>query len=325
MRPRSKNHQIVSAELNPGDEAVVARLPAEQHSARLIADVLAEVLDQQEAAIAAVADSNSGWAVEITFRNPPDEAAVRSLVRLGAGPEPAKALRFARLAQRDWIASSLAGLQPVRAGRFIVHGAHSRDQIPVNRIGIEIEAALAFGTGHHGTTRGCLFALDRIAKSNKQEAQRAKGRRGRAKIRILDLGTGTGVLAIAAAKAFRAAVLASDLDRVAAITARQNARRNHVRGLVEVIQASGLSARRFREHGPFDLIFANILLRPLQQLAAPLARLAAPGAHIVLSGLLPQQMSAALASYRAQGLVLERRLVLENWATLVLLRPQRSR
>ncbi|HEY0568339.1 MAG TPA: 50S ribosomal protein L11 methyltransferase, partial [Xanthobacteraceae bacterium] len=140
--------------------------------------------------------------------------------------------------------------------------------------------------------------------------------------RVLDLGTGSGVLAIAAARALRLPVLASDLDRLAVRTARQNARLNRVGGLVEVISASGLAAQRFRDRGPFDLIFANILLRPLQQLAAPLARLAAPGARIVLSGLLPGQASAALASYRAQGLVLQSRLLVENWATLVLVRPR---
>jgi ribosomal protein L11 methyltransferase len=281
--------------------------------------VLAEVLDPQEAASAAVAGAGGVWTVEITFRNPPDEAAVRALVALAAGPEVAEALRFAPLARQDWVALGLAALQPVPAGRFIVHGAHSRSRIPVNRIGVEIEAALAFGTGHHGTTRGCLLALDRIVKRERRKAHRLRT------TQILDLGTGTGVLAIAAAKAFRVPVLASDLDGWAVMTARENARLNGVRSLVKVIQASGVSARRLHRRGPFDLILANILLRPLQRLAAPLARLAAPGAQIVLSGLLPRQMSAAIAAYRAQGLILERRLILEDWATLVLIRPQHPR
>jgi ribosomal protein L11 methyltransferase len=288
--------------------------------------VLAEVLDPQEAASAAVAGAGGVWTVEITFRNPPDEAAVRALVALAAGPELAEPLRFAPLARQDWVALGLAALQPVPAGRFIVHGAHSRSRIPVNRIGVEIEAALAFGTGHHGTTRACLLALDRIVKRERRKAHRLRTRhRSYGRPRILDLGTGTGVLAIAAAKAFRVPVLASDLDHWAVMTARENARLNGVRALVEVIQASGLSARRLHERGPFDLIFANILLRPLQRLAAPLARLAAPGAQIVVSGLLPRQLSAAIAAYRAQGLTLERRLILEDWATLVLIRPQRPR
>jgi ribosomal protein L11 methyltransferase len=305
---------------------VVAKLLVDELVARQIADVLGEVLDPQEATSAAFADAAGVWDLEITFRHPPEEEAVRALVALAAGPERARALHFSPLPNRDWIANSLAGLQPVLAGRYLVHGAHSRNQIPANRTGIEIEAALAFGTGHHGTTRGCLLALDRLAKRGRHKTHASKaGRRSSGRRRILDLGTGTGVLAIAGAKTFRVPVLASDLDQRAVITARQNARLNGVGALVEVIAATGLSARRFRERGPFDLIFANILLRPLQQLAAPIARSTARNARVVLSGLLPKQMRPAVAAYRAQGLVLERRLILEDWATLVLIRPQRPR
>ena len=307
------------------DVAVTARLPADEPTARRIADALAEALDAEEAVSGAAAGADGRWGVEITFRRAPNEAAVRSLVAMVAGPDWADGLRFEPLAQKDWVAASLADLPPVVAGRFVVHGGHSRQQVPVNRIGIEIEAALAFGTGHHGTTRGCLLALDRIAK----RVARPRAGPGRAGLgpaagpRILDLGTGTGVLAMAAAKALRQPVLASDIDRQAVIAARANARLNRVAGLLVVIQASGLTARQFHGRVRFDLVFANILLRPLQQLAAPLARLAAPGARVVLSGLLPVQAGAALASYRAQGLVLERRLLLDGWATLVLVRPTR--
>jgi ribosomal protein L11 methyltransferase len=309
------------------DDAVIARLPADQITARRIADALAEALDPEEAVSGAVAGAGGQWGVEITFRRPPNEAAVRSLVAMVAGRELADGLLFEALAQRDWVAASLADLPPVLAGRFIVHGAHSRHQVAANRIGIEIEAALAFGTGHHGTTRGCLLALDRIAKRGRT-ARKGPGKAARGPAtgpRILDLGTGTGVLGMAAARALRKPVLASDIDRQAVITARANARLNRVAPLLQVIQASGLTARQFRAPGPFDLIFANILLRPLQQLAAPLSRLASPGARVVLSGLLPAQAGAALASYRAQGLVLEGRLLLDGWATLVLARPPRRR
>src|SRR5262249_1576730 len=150
--------------------------------------------------------------------------------------------------------------------RFIVHGAHSRASIPANRIGIEIEAALAFGTGHHGTTRGCLLALDGIVK------------RVRRPLRTLGVGTGSGVLAIPAAKALRRPVLASDIDPRAVLIARGNARLNRVPALVEVVHAAGLTAGHFRSGAPFDLVFANILLGPLQWLAAPIARLVAPNA-----------------------------------------------
>lgn len=310
---------------DPPDDAVIARLPADESTVRRIADTLAEALDAEEAVSGAALDADGRWGVEITFRHAPNQAAVRSLVALVAGLDLTGKLRFEPLAQKDWVAASLADLPPVAAGRFIVHGAHSRRQVPANRIGIEIEAALAFGTGHHGTTRGCLLALDRIAKrvGPRKAGPRSAARGPASRPRILDLGTGTGVLAMAAARVLRKPVLASDIDRQAIITARGNARLNRVAGLLEVIQASGLNARQFRGHGRFDLIFANILLRPLQQLAAPLARLAAPGARVVLSGLLPAQADAALASYRAQGLALERRLLLDGWATLVLVRPTR--
>jgi ribosomal protein L11 methyltransferase len=140
---------------------------------------------------------------------------------------------------------------------------------------------------------------------------------------VLDVGSGSGVLAIAAAKAWRRPVLASDIDRRAVDIARENARRNRVAGTVATIRADGLGIARFRRQAPFALILANILLEPLQKLATPMARLVAPNGRVVLSGLLLGQASAALASYRARGLVLERRIRLEGWATLVLARPRR--
>src|SRR5262249_54290153 len=163
------------------------------------------------------------------------------------------------------------------------------------------EAALAFGTGHHGTTRGCLLALDRIVK----------GRRPR---RILDVGTGTGVLAIAAAHTLRRPVLASDIDARSVKIAPENVQLNRASAPVEGIHRPGVGAARFRQRAPFDLIFANILLEPLQRLATPLASLLASNGRIVLSGLLLSQATPALASYRARGLVLVRRLRLEGWA-----------
>ena len=150
---------------------------------------------------------------------------MRALTAAAAGNAAAKALRFERVAAKDWVRESLAGLAPVTAGRFIVHGAHDRARIPFNRIGIEIEAALAFGTGHHGTTRGCLLALDRALQVACRDA------------RILDLGTGSGVLAIAAARALRRPVLATDIDGSAVRAARANAALNRAGSFVEVIRA----------------------------------------------------------------------------------------
>jgi len=289
--------------------ASVARLPAaEEFSARQAADVLAELLDPADTTVAVFEVADRSWAVEILFRSAPDESAVRSLVADALGAGAAHALELTVVAGRDWVAASIAGLPPVEAGRFVVHGRHDRARVRANRTAIEIEAGLAFGTGHHGTTRGCLLALDRLVKSRRP-------------LRVLDVGCGSGVLAIAAARALRTAVVAGDIDRRAVSVARENVRANRVGAFVEVVHAAGVRAPRIRRWAPFDLVFANILLGPLTRLAAPLAALLAPRARVVLSGLLPGHANAALAAYRAQRLFLVRRIELEEWVTLVLARP----
>jgi ribosomal protein L11 methyltransferase len=302
---------MISSPRQRGDTTPVVNIEADEQSARRIAAIIAESLIADDIAASLVDAGRGRWRVAIHFRNAPDEKAVRALVEAAVGPAAAGALSFERVAAKDWVGASLAGLNPVSAGRFILHGAHARGRVPVNQIGIEIEAGLAFGTGHHGTTRGCLVALDRLCKSLR------KRRRG---VRILDLGTGSGVLAIAAAHALRQRVLATDLDAVAIRIARANARRNGAGPMVEVVRAEGVSAQRVRARAPFDLVFANILLAPLQRIAAPLTRLVAPGAHVVLSGLLPSQANAAIAAYPA--LTLERRIELEGWTTLVFVCPR---
>jgi len=294
-----------------GNPTVVGLLETDEQSARRIADLVAESLPADAIAVGLVDIGAERWRVAMHFRAAPDEKTIRALAAAAAGDAVAKALRFERVAATDWVRESLAGLAPVTAGRFVVHGAHDRARIPFNRIGIEIEAALAFGTGHHGTTRGCLLALDRICKS-----------RGGAPTRILDLGTGSGVLAIAAARALRQPVLATDIDGSAVRAARANAALNRAGSFVEVIKADGVTGPKLRERAPYDLILANILLRPLQRLAAPLTRLAAPGARVVLSGLLASQANAAISAYR--GLALERRIDLDGWTTLILVRRKRS-
>ncbi len=205
---------------------MVARLTATAEGARDLLDRLAEVFDASEAVVSAY-DTGSGWAVAIHFNDPPNETAVRALVGLAAGPEAANALAFETLAAKDWVKASQEGLKPVEAGRFIVHSEHYRSAVRANRIGIEIGTAFAFGTGHHGTTRGCLLALDHLLKSRRPR-------------RILDIGTGTAVLAIAAARVLHRPVLASDIDRRAARVARENVRRNRRR------HRDGRSCRRYR-------------------------------------------------------------------------------
>jgi ribosomal protein L11 methyltransferase len=287
----------------------VARLACDEPTARQLAAVLGESLD--DAVCAAFEGDGGRWQVAVHFAAPPDEPALRALVALAAGEKAAAALTLEPVQPTDWVKQSLSGLQPVRAGRFVVHGAHDRARVKPNDIGIQIEAALAFGTGHHGTTRGCLLALDDLAK-------------WRRPTRVLDLGTGSGVLAIAAAKMLRARVTASDIDRAAVEAARGNARLNRAGAAITFACAAGVNARAITRGAPYDLIFANILLGPLLRLAVPLSRLAGPSARIVLSGLLPAHANAVLAIYRAQGLMLERRFPLEGWVTLVLKRPLRA-
>jgi len=285
----------------------LATLVTDEQSARRIADLFAQSFTADDVAVSLGDIGQGKWRVAIHFRTPPDEASVRERVVVAAGPDTGKTLRFAHIAAKDWVRESLAGLRPVAAGRFVVHGAHDRGGVPRNRIGIEIEAALAFGTGHHGTTRGCLLALDHICKLS-----------GQAPRRILDVGTGTGVLAIAAARALRQGVLATDIDVSSVRVARENARLNRAGDFVTFARADGVTAPAIHARAPFDLVFANILLKPLARLAAPIRGILAPRGCIVVSGLLHAQANAALAAYRP--LALERRIELDGWTTLVLRR-----
>jgi ribosomal protein L11 methyltransferase len=286
---------------------VVARLSTGASTARRASDLLAELADPAVAATAAVEQPDGCWCLELYFSVPPDEAAIRDLVTIAAGADAGDALTFAALEARDWVSESLSGLVPVHVGRFVVHGSHHRGELPANLLGIEVEASLAFGTGHHGTTRGCLLALDRLLKRSRP-------------CRILDVGTGTGVLAMAAAKALRRRIVATEIDPKAVAVARANTALNGLRPFLDIVQASGLTGARRSGWRPFDLVLANILLAPLARLAGPVAAILAPGARVVLSGLLPSQSDAALAAWRRRGLVLERRITLDGWTTLVLQR-----
>jgi ribosomal protein L11 methyltransferase len=302
----------MTSETNADAPSMVARLDTDLIIAQAVADAVAERFALGDVAVS-LSDAGGGrWQVAIHFRGEAKRERVRGAVAAAVGAEAAAALQFGSVEAADWVRQSLAGLRPVAAGRFVVHGAHDRTRVPHNHIGIEIEAALAFGTGHHGTTRGCLLALDAICKAMPLAKTRP---------RILDVGTGSGVLAIAAARALHAHVLATDIDAFAVRTARSNASHNRAGSLLSVVLADGVGARTIRTHALYDLIFANILLGPLKRIATPLRRLAAPGGRVVLSGILPSQANAVIAAYRP--LALQRRLDIDGWTTLVLVRTRR--
>jgi ribosomal protein L11 methyltransferase len=292
--------------LPPHGPTHVLRLSTHERAARAMTDLLGETFDPAETAVAAFEAQDGSWRLEAYFAHEPDADAVRELIRPIVGAQ-ADAAAFERLEARDWVEASLAGLAPVRAGRFLVHGAHDRAAARPNDIAVEIEAALAFGTGHHGTTRGCLLAL----------AAELKRRRPR---RVLDVGTGTGILAFAAAKALRRTVVAGDIDPVAITVARENARLNGIAPHLRFYVGPGVRSALADRPGRFDLVFANILARPLRALAPDLARVLGRDGTLVLSGLLAADVPGVLAAYRAQGLFLARRADLEGWAALTLRR-----
>ena len=211
---------------------------------------------------------------------------------------------------RDWVRESLAGLAPVIAGRFYLHGSHHRASRRAGGVSLEIDAGTAFGTGHHGTTAGCLLAFDAIIKKHRPK-------------RLLDLGTGTGVLALAAASALRTRVVGTDIDPEAVRVALLNAKLNRLLPWLNALVAKGLHHPTIAQNGPYDLIFANILARPLAELATPLARLLAPGGSLILSGLTLDQERWIRAAYCGRGLNVQRAIRNGNWVALVMIKKPR--
>jgi len=298
--------------LLPSTVATVLELSTSGEKARALTELLGEVFDPTETAISAfeiesgvtTLSLNAPWKVEIYFASHPDEAAVRDMLRPIIG-DSVDATPFQTVNQQDWVSASLEGLQPVRAGRVLVHGSHDRAAVRVNDVAIEIEAALAFGTGHHGTTAGCLLALD-------AELKRRRPRHG------LDVGTGTGILALALAKQIKRRVVAGDIDAVAVAVAAHNARVNHAPGALDLYVAPGLRHAKADRSGHFDLVFANILAGPLRRLAPAITRVLASDGTLILSGLLEMDVPGVLAAYRHQGVFLARKAMREGWATLVM-------
>ncbi len=274
---------------------------------RAEAEAAAQAIDADDALQGAAysileEDEQAGvWRIDAYPRSDEEADAVRRTL----GAFPALTVRTEALADADWLAMALSGLPPVRAGRFFVYGLHDLGRTPPNAVNLRIEAGAAFGTGHHGTTVGCLLAFDALLKRRRFE-------------RVLDVGCGTGVLAIAAARTGSRTVVGTDIDPVSARISRENALINQAGA--RFVRADGLGHPAVRAGGPYDLVFANILARPLVGLAGPVAGALKPGGMAILSGLLRHQERMVRAAYLGQGMRLRSRLHRDAWATLVLQR-----
>jgi ribosomal protein L11 methyltransferase len=279
-------------------------VPLTKHQAFALVDA---VMGGDDLAVTASAheDAETGaWLFEATCEALPDLDSFAELARATLGGN----VEFSVEAidpEINWVARSLEGLPPVIAGGFYVYGSHEPTPLPGGLTSIRIDAAEAFGTGHHETTTGCLEAIDRTLKRRKPRLP-------------LDIGTGTGVLAIALAKRLRLPVVASDIDPIAVKTTIANARDNGVGTRIIAVEAAGLRHRVIRRNAPYDLIVANILAGPLQALAPGIGRAADRHATIILSGILTTQAARVIIAYARAGMVLRQKLVRKEWTTLML-------
>ncbi|WP_112944287.1 MULTISPECIES: 50S ribosomal protein L11 methyltransferase [unclassified Rhizobium] len=275
-----------------------------------VLDLLSEVFGEEDFAIATteIDEKKDIWEASVyMMREDEDDVRVRVEAALSEA-FPDMAVEREVIPDVDWVAKSLEGLKPVRAGRFLVHGSHDRDKVRSGDIAIEIDAGQAFGTGHHGTTAGCLEVIDRVVRSRRVR-------------NALDLGTGSGVLAIAVRKLKNIPVLATDIDPIATRVAAENVRRNGIASGIVTETAPGFHSTAFSNHGPFDLIIANILARPLIKMAPQLVTHLAPGGSVILSGILASQRWKVLAAYNGAHLRHVRTIWRNGWVTIHLDRP----
>jgi len=277
-------------------------LLAEAGEAEAIASRLEETIEPRALAVSLFDRGMGRFEVSALYaERPHEDALVAALDGAAHG-----AVSIEPLAAADWVTLSQGKRGPVQAGRFLAHGSHDRDRVPKRRLAIEIDAGQAFGTAHHASTRGCLLALDDLLKRERPRV-------------ILDIGTGTGILAIAAAKVLQCPVLASDEDRLAAAIAAANARKNRAGALISTVTARGFAHPSLRRLAA-DLLLANLVERALYALAPELARRVKPGGTAILSGLTQTQARTIEARNSAFGFILEKRIVLDGWTTLVLRR-----
>jgi ribosomal protein L11 methyltransferase len=250
-----------------------------------------------------IEDGSDLWEVGAYFMDRPSEA----ILEVFALAFDAKPFVISEVPEIDWVAHVRRELPPVEAGRFFVYGSHDAGKVPAGRVALQIEATVAFGTGHHGTTLGCLRAFDRLLDA------------GFAPKNVADIGCGTAVLALAAAKTLPSAqILASDIDQVAVDVARANTQINDLQGRLVCIEAAGFAHPDIARRAPFDLVFANILKGPLLELAPDMAAHIAKDGLAILSGLLVVQAEAIIAAYDAAGFDLHAREDLGEWAALVM-------
>jgi len=264
------------------------------------------VMDNDELAITASAyeNKNKEWVFEASCDQQPDLEKFNQLASeiLGGSVEFSSTQIDTKT---DWVSKSLKGLKPVIAGGFYIYGSHDNAHEKTDLIEIEIEAAQAFGTGHHETTTGCLEAIEKTFKNSNPKS-------------ILDIGTGTGVLAIAAAKLTKETIIASDIDAIAVEITKENATLNNVEKQIFTIEATGVSHHEISKNAPYDLIIANILANPLQELAPEIEKISNTDATIILSGILETQAADVINTYQQHGFALKEHLIRAEWSTLIL-------
>ena len=302
------------AEMSPSSRQYRVTFACDERCARSSVDLIVETFEPGEAAASAFEVEASAspcnahlWQVEAYFGQEPDLEALRLLVAITAGDKVAALIVVSEVLESEWIVRSTQGLYNVNAGRFQIRSSPHQDSPKSSRIAIEIAAALAFGTGHHGTTRGCLLLMDRVGKRTRPA-------------KMLDVGCGSGILAIAGAKLWRIKIAAGDVDPIAVEAALQNARNNGVRNFVAPVVSVGAQHLALRSGGPYDLVCANILARPLRLLAGQLSPLIKRTGQIILSGLLVNEVPGILTAWRGAGFSLVDRIDLQGWSSLLLRR-----